>query len=51
MWASGGEQFVKPEKVAADQQEMKNYRKMVSEITFELQKEKHKLRQLQGIIY
>lgn len=48
VWASAGDKFVKPEKVAADQKEMKNYRSMVSDITFELQKEKHKLRQLQG---
>lgn len=48
VWASSGEKFIKPEKVAADQREMKHYRKLISEITFSLQKEKHKLRQLQG---
>ncbi|KAF6020845.1 hypothetical protein EB796_020833 [Bugula neritina] len=48
VWASSGEQFVRPEKVAADQKEMRHYRKLVSEINFSLQKEKHKLRQLQG---
>ena len=48
VWASAGEKFVKPEKVAADQKEMRHYRKLVSDINVSLQKEKHKLRQLQG---
>ena len=50
VWASAGEKFVKPEKVAADQKEMRHYRKLVSDINVSLQKEKHKLRQLQGEI-
>lgn len=49
VWASSGESFTPPDRVAADQKEMRHYRKLVSDISFELQKEKHKLRQLQGL--
>lgn len=50
VWVSSGEGFVKPEKVSADQKEMKYYRSKVAEISYELSKEKHKLRQLQGLL-
>jgi len=49
VWASAGEAFIKPEKVEADQKQMKNYRKLIADISFELQKEKHRLRQMQGL--